>query len=360
MPKQIKFNLIIDKKPVRDVEGLLENFNIEDLLEAYQNGSLKRWLLVRDMAKEAAELDKIKGDAVEAALELCRIFNAECTKEQLKQAAYPFEFRQKFKTELEKMETLKNQRAEIILSYHDGYDKLLDAMEANGDNYAFLKAAINDIFLKFRGLFIFNLYNFYHRFIFDYPLVILAVLANSEMRVLLTQVKSEEQIFQHITNYYKHVTDSYSSRYKAKIPIPFTKRCETEAELAELQNKKAYVFVLEFITDSLSYSSGGSAMASFETKNLKPPFIYVDKNLPIVISPYVQSFAKATDDYWLDVMPRDKKCMVIQMELGNFVRNAGKNGEKLVASDVNGKFLLFDGIDYMSKNDRDCLIFMEV
>jgi len=129
MPKQIKFNLIIDKKPVRDVEDLLENFNIEDLLEAYQNGSLKRWLLVRDMTKEAAELDKIKGDTIEIACELCRIFHADCTKKLMEQAVYPFEFRQKFKVELEKMETMKNQRAEIILSYHDGYDKLLDAME---------------------------------------------------------------------------------------------------------------------------------------------------------------------------------------------------------------------------------------
>jgi len=358
MPKQIKFNLIIDKKPVRDIEGLLENFNIEDLLEAYQNGSLKRWLLVRDMTKEADELDKIKGDAIEAASALCRIFIADCTKEQLKQAAYPFEFRQKFKAELEKMETLKNQRAEIILSYHDGYDKLLDAMEANGDNYAFLKAAINEIFLKFRGLFIFNLYNFYYRFVFNYPLVILAVLANSEMRVLLTQVKSEQEMFEHITDP-KFVTEYYSSQYKQKIPIPFTKRCETEAELAELQEKWDKVFVLEFKTDSTSYSSGGSAMRNFETKRLKPPFIYIDKDISIFPS-HVQSFAKATNDYWLDVMPSGKKCMIIQMESGNFVRNAGKNGEKLAVGDVNGKFLLFDGIDYMSKNDQDCLIFMEV
>lgn len=47
MAKTIKFNLILDDKPVRTIEDLRENFSIEDILELYNNGLLQSWLEVR-------------------------------------------------------------------------------------------------------------------------------------------------------------------------------------------------------------------------------------------------------------------------------------------------------------------------
>lgn len=44
MTKAIKFNLILDGKPVRNLAELRDNFNIEDILTSYRNGLLKRWL----------------------------------------------------------------------------------------------------------------------------------------------------------------------------------------------------------------------------------------------------------------------------------------------------------------------------
>jgi hypothetical protein len=358
MPKQIKFNLIIDKKPIRDVDDLLENFNIEDLLETYQNGSLKRWLLVRDLTKEANELDKVKGDAVETALELCRIFHADCIEEQLKQVAYHFDVRQKYFEKLNQMASLKNQRDEMIRSYHSGYDKLLSDMEVHCEDYPFIKTAIMQINREYLGLFILDIQKFYDHFIFDYPLVIIAVMANLEMCTLLTQIMSKDTIFKHISDP-KYVTESFVNRYKNNIAIPFTKRCEKKEDLDELKEKTENVFVLKIETNSESYSSGGSAIKSFKTANLKTPFLYIEKDISI-LPRHVQSFSRATDNYWLDVIPCEKKCMIISMKEGNFIRNAGKNGEKISAKDVNGNFLYFDGIDYMSKNDTDKLVFMEV
>ncbi len=42
MAKVIKFNLICDDKPIRNIEDLQENFCIEDVLKYYQNGLLLR------------------------------------------------------------------------------------------------------------------------------------------------------------------------------------------------------------------------------------------------------------------------------------------------------------------------------
>lgn len=47
MAKTIKFNLILDNYPVRNIEGLQEHFSIEDMLKYFKNGLLLRWLDVR-------------------------------------------------------------------------------------------------------------------------------------------------------------------------------------------------------------------------------------------------------------------------------------------------------------------------
>ena len=42
MAKTIKFNLICDNTPVRTIEDLQNNFSIEDVLDYYRNGLLRR------------------------------------------------------------------------------------------------------------------------------------------------------------------------------------------------------------------------------------------------------------------------------------------------------------------------------
>ena len=63
MAKAIKFNLTLDKQPVRDKDDLLSNFNIDDLLKLFKEGLLSRWLEVRGLSKELTALEKInKGE----------------------------------------------------------------------------------------------------------------------------------------------------------------------------------------------------------------------------------------------------------------------------------------------------------
>jgi len=365
MPKQIKFNLVIDREPVRNIDDLQENFNIEDLLEVYKNGSLKRWLLVRDMAKEAAELDKIKedADAVKVATGLCRIFKADCTEEQLKQAAYPFEFRQKFYAELKTMETLKDQRSEIIHSYHDGYDKLLDAMEANGDNYAFLKAAVNDIFLKYRGLYHMDADRFYKRFVSDYPLVILTLLANRKSDREPVFPKPFNEVFKDINtpslldDDVRKMSD-YFIKLDQNTVHPKIEHCLKSADRTVLSRKLQKIVVIK----EKDGSETRKICSGPDIPLLTLPFDYFlfseITNADIKPRPqHVKVFSGETEGHWKD-LETEGKWMIIQIKNGNFVRSLGKKEEKLSAGDVNGNFPVLEGIEYQCKSAADQLIYM--
>lgn len=71
-------------------------------------------------------------------------------------------------------------------------------------------------------------------------------------------------------------------------------------------------------------------------------------------------FKGNTEAYWKDIEPYNKKFMIISMESGNYVRNAGVFGEEISSLDVNNKFLILDGIDYKSNNSYHELLYMEV
>lgn len=81
--------------------------------------------------------------------------------------------------------------------------------------------------------------------------------------------------------------------------------------------------------------------------------------LPEILPPYC-TWSGQTDGYWKDIEEKGKKYILLRMESGNFVRNAGKNGEELSSEDVNGKFPIVDGIDYKSNYANDALVYLEV
>jgi hypothetical protein len=195
MTKAIKFNLILDGKPVRNLDELRDNFNIEDILASYRNGLLNRWLETRGLIEEIAELDKIPEDDVEAAKALCHVFHGKPTNKQIETAAYPFAFRQKEAERLERYESLEAKKNEIIRAYHGNYTKLLSSIEERSADYPFIKSAVAEMFTRYFELYILDSRAFYDRFIKAHPLVILALLANTDMRPHiakeLSQVKQD-------------------------------------------------------------------------------------------------------------------------------------------------------------------------
>jgi hypothetical protein len=379
MAKAIKFNLILDKNPVRSLDDLRDNFNIEDLLGAYRNGSLKRWLESRELTQEIAELDKISGDDINAARELSRIFHGECTPKQLEAAAYPFEFRQKEAEKLRQYQNLKAQKDELIRAYHEGYEKLLKELEEKGEDYAFVKPGIAELFRTYSGLYRLDAEAFYTRFITNRPLVILALLANADTRPIIA--KKLEEIFTNLnipaltqsgaqtqsdSGFNKTAIDAFFEKWKKDNNQPEIKIISGRLENEGLRNRNQHILMLDCSDD---HTLNGKILVSSEIKPAYYPFTYIpiaDVPDAVVSEPastvesHIKTFAGATEGYWKDIQPRGKQFLVIKMERGNFVRNAGKNGEELKAEDVNWKFPILDGIDYKSNNADHQLVYMEV
>jgi hypothetical protein len=75
--KLIKFDLPIDGVKVRTIDELREHFSVE-ILDHYQSGLLAKWLRVRSLTEELAQLSTLDGMEEHALLRgLCEVFHVE-------------------------------------------------------------------------------------------------------------------------------------------------------------------------------------------------------------------------------------------------------------------------------------------
>jgi hypothetical protein len=366
MAKTIKFNLIIDKQPIRDLEDLQNHFNIEDLLVAFHNGSLKRWLEARELTAElekVAKVEKDAGDDKKTAGDLCKIFQKDCTKEQIASAVYPFEFRKREEEKLRSYGDLAKEKTRLIGDYHSEYDNLLKQMEEKSDDYPFIKASVQQIFKSYLGLYKLDAKTFYDRFLEKGKLVILSMLANENMRLLLPY--NLKKVYEDVgENAWALVDDkiydtaAYIEKWKTDKNQPEAKNCGWPEELGALLKKDI------LILSSSDENIVGKVINSKHPMRSFTPFVYVDcANFHVLpserLSP-VKCFSGVTEGYWKDIEPKNKKCLIIKMKDTNLVRSAAQNGEELKADDVNGKFITLNGIDYKSNNASHKLIYMEI
>jgi len=71
-------------------------------------------------------------------------------------------------------------------------------------------------------------------------------------------------------------------------------------------------------------------------------------------------FTGETNSYWKDLEEDKTKIMVLSIPSGTFVRNTNKPKEELSATEVNGNFLILDGLDYKSNTAQTPIVYMEV
>jgi len=71
-------------------------------------------------------------------------------------------------------------------------------------------------------------------------------------------------------------------------------------------------------------------------------------------------FTGATDSYWKDLETSDVKVMILSIPANTFIRGANDLKQELSAEDVNGNFLILDGLAYKSNNDYESIVYMKV
>ena len=115
MTKTIKFNLILDGEPVRTLDQLKDNFNIDDILQHYKSGVLQRWLETRGIEEELKKINKIKGsNLIETAKNLSEIFNKNISIEEIGHAVYHLQIKQDEEDRLKRTNRIKNIKFLLI------------------------------------------------------------------------------------------------------------------------------------------------------------------------------------------------------------------------------------------------------
>lgn len=183
MAKQIKFNLIVDGHGIRSIDELKENFNINDVMEHYENGTLLRWLEVREYNEYA---DKIRQIDTLASLEekanvLFSIFDFSINDKNVKQAIFVLLHTKQREQALKEL-NIKNEAADkIIENYIACYEKAKDDIKQNINDDQFVQNALSELNNKYSALLKVNRMDFYLQFKNILPYIMVKISENPNL-----------------------------------------------------------------------------------------------------------------------------------------------------------------------------------
>lgn len=201
MAKTIKFNLILDDYPVRNLEGLREHFSIEDMLKYFENGLLLRWLNVRGYNKQYSGVNSIDKslDKKDIVMDLVKIFEVvELDSKDIEKAVGIL----KYLDEEKELNAIYKENAyakkHIVDDYHSGYIELVIHMEENKENMALLKADAIQMEREYFGLFELNHYDLFFRLVKSAPKAIFAILTRDVFRKFWIGEKANTKIYSNV------------------------------------------------------------------------------------------------------------------------------------------------------------------
>lgn len=286
MAKTIKFNLILDEYPVRNLEGVQEHFSIEDMLKYFKNGLLHRWLDVRGYKEQYDAVKKIKENesVKEIIKKLIRIFNVEQEDADIEKNIRILEYLEEEKALNAIYRENAFKKRTIIDDYHSRYKALILHMVENKDNMALIKADVLEMEKEYLGLFYLQYEDLYFEISKDVPKAVFAMLTRDVYR---EKWLNNERIIKSIKN----------------ILLPAVK---------------------DILGDDLKI---------------------VKRN---------------TQAMWDPIERPEIQVMVLKIELGTFIKNAGNFSEKLSVSDIIDKFVILNGLEYQCNDANYELLYMEV
>ena len=198
MAKTIKFNLILDNYPVRNIEGIQEHFSIEDMLKYFENGLLLRWLNVRGYDKQYAAVEAIDKsfNRKEIVKALVKIFEVvEMDDEDIEKAIGILTYLDEEKMFNAIYKENAFSKKQVVDDYHSGYNALILHMEENKENMPLLKADAIQMEREYLGLFELNYYELYFRLLESAPKAIFAILTRDAFRKFWIGKEANEKIY---------------------------------------------------------------------------------------------------------------------------------------------------------------------
>lgn len=297
MAKSIKFNLIVDGKPIRTIEELRENFCINDIDELYREGRLQKWLEVRGFDDYLAKVQEIKHDA--PIYQLIDIFDmkGKISKEKINEIVSNIYYKNERKRQLEAWEKKNNDVNSIIQGYHKKYNELKEVMIKNPSNFPLIKSTINEICENYFHLFELNYADFYHQIYKNVPLIVYACLMNIKSRELFLGCKITDKK----SPIAEHVLRSFSGTFE------IVNNCDNKEDITK----------------------------------------------------YIHRIEGSTGGYWDEKEPSKQKVMILNMSSGAEINSAGKKDGKLTWSDAK-EFVMLNGLQYRSQSSSGYVSYMLV
>lgn len=198
MAKTIKFNLICDGYPCRTLDDLREHFSVEDILDHFKSGLLKKWLNVRGYQEEERAVDMIDYFSFlnysnrEIISKLVQILGVEEDQNTLDHGAYIFDY---YESQHAKAVDNSNRKAGEIKTvdmYFSGYARQVANIFNHRQEMGLIKAALKIITDEYRSLFELDYTRLFTLLLYHAPMAIFGALMNPVMREYLIPVKAEK------------------------------------------------------------------------------------------------------------------------------------------------------------------------
>lgn len=335
MAKTIKFNLICDGYPVRTIEDLQEHFSIEDILGYYKKGLLDRWLDVRGYHKEREEVKKIQAetDSLNIIKKLIRIFDIETDEKIIEENTYILDYRNEQLAIAEKYDSQVIVKDDLVKEYYCGYINSVKNILENKSNMAVVKSAIKIIDDNYRQLFDMDYRLLFEIFYSRAPMAIFVMLMFKHMREKylnydLTEVGIKDQLLE------------------GKEPVWELTRFYNKLELSiDIDKETNYIKTIR--TEMYKRLT-----AMIRTQN--------NEKLKNIFGDNLRSCSSKTAPYEKVLEESGKRYMVLKIGANDKVHSYGVYDQELCFGDVNGKFVILDGLAYMSDDDKTTIYYLEV
>ncbi len=358
MAKTIKFNLLLDDNPVRDIETLQNNFCIDDILEVYENGLLQKWLKVRGFDEYLEKVENITKEG-SITVELIKIFDIKKDDAEIRESIYSLEFQEERKKDLKNFNLKDSYLKNGISKYHKEYEELIEAIIEKKENMAFLKVASKEISDKYLKLFELDYKDSYELYKEKSPLMIYAILMNDKLSYWF--MKNEiikKDLYSNLTFI------KIQQRYQKDTNYEWIKVCDEPVEILNIYQSSNWVYIdkikhrnnekSEFTKDNaIGKTFNELYFSSYSSSD------YIDY-IKINNKNNLEFYTGITDSYWKDLETSDIKVMILSIPDGTFIRSANDLKQELSAEEINGNFLILDGLAYKSNNDYDSIVYMKV
>lgn len=334
MAKTIKFNLILDNHPVRNIEELQEHFSIEDMLKYFENGLLLRWLKVRGYEKEYIAVENI-GKSLgnkDIIISLMKIFKmSDIDTDDIEKEVSILEYQNEKKKLNEIYKENSFTKEQIIEDYHAGYNALILHIEKNKDNMAILKADAVQMEREYSRLFSLNYYELYFRLLNSAPKAIFAMLTRDIFR--------------------KYWLDEKSKSSTLETAIGTAISATTASTMATVAG-----FFQEGYNRITKIDERDQIKSSIES------ILRWRNRVKEILGDDLKVVGRDTGEMW-DLIERPTvKVMVISISSyeGISIKSADNSHEELEYKDVRGKLPILDGLEYQSDDADNKLLYMEV